>query len=67
MSVDIAEHQRAEQKIKSQLEELRRWYQAALNREDRVRQLKREVNEQGGGRVKPRARLERNDPEKYPR
>ena len=36
VNIDIAERKRAEQKIESQLEELRPWYQAALNREDRV-------------------------------
>lgn len=35
----------AEQRIRDQLDELQRWHRATLGREDRVQQLKREVNE----------------------
>ena len=42
---DINERKRAEKKIKSQLEELQRWQDVMLGREDRVQELKREVNE----------------------
>jgi PAS domain S-box-containing protein len=43
--VDITERKRAEEEIKSQLEELQRWEAVMLDREDRVREIKREVNE----------------------
>lgn len=42
---DITEHKRAEEKIAGQLDELHRWHDAMLGREDRVQELKREVNE----------------------
>lgn len=42
---EITERKRAEARIGQQLDELRRWYEATLGREDRVRELKREVNE----------------------
>ena len=45
ISRDITKLKQSEEKLALQLEELRRWYQATLGREDRVRQLKREVNE----------------------
>jgi hypothetical protein len=35
----------AEEKIRSQLDELKRWQEVTLGREDRIRQLKSEVNE----------------------
>lgn len=41
----VAEHTWAEGKIKSQLEELQRWQDVMLGRENRVQELKREVNE----------------------
>ncbi len=41
---DITERKRAEEQVRQQLDELRRWYQATLGREDRVRELKAEVN-----------------------
>ncbi len=41
---DITERKRAEQKILAQLDELRRWQDVMLGREDRVLELKREVN-----------------------
>jgi len=45
IAVDITERKRAEEEIKSQLEELQRWEAVMLDREDRVREIKREVNE----------------------
>jgi PAS domain S-box-containing protein len=42
---DITERKRAEATIKSQLDELHRWHDVMLGREDRVQELKREVNE----------------------
>ena len=42
---DISERKLAELKIQEQLDELNRWHSATLGREDRVLQLKREVNE----------------------
>ncbi len=41
---DITQRKRAEELIKSQLEELQRWQDVMLDREDRVQELKREVN-----------------------
>jgi PAS domain S-box-containing protein len=42
---DITERKQAEEKILIQLEELKRWQEITLGREDRNRQLKQEVNE----------------------
>lgn len=42
---DITERKQSEDKILSQLAELRRWQEVTLGREDRNRQLKSEVNE----------------------
>lgn len=42
---DITERKEAEEKIKQQLDELQRWHDVMLGREDRNRELKREVNE----------------------
>ncbi|WP_157068112.1 PAS domain S-box protein [Desulfosarcina cetonica] len=44
--VDITGQKQAEEKIKRQLAELRAWQNMILDREDRVQELKREVNEQ---------------------
>jgi PAS domain S-box-containing protein len=41
---DITERRQAESRINQQIEELRRWQQAMLGREERVLELKREVN-----------------------
>ncbi|MCX6234612.1 MAG: PAS domain S-box protein [Bacteroidetes bacterium] len=43
--IDVTEHKLAEEKIKQQLGELKRWYNVTLKREDRVRELKNEVNQ----------------------
>jgi hypothetical protein len=43
--VDITERKLAELEVNRQLAELRRWYEATLDREDRLRSLKAEVNE----------------------
>ena len=42
---DITERRQADARLKDQLEELRRWHDATLGREDRVIELKKEVNE----------------------
>lgn len=42
---DITERKRAEEKMEEQLHELQRWHNVMLDREDRVIELKREVNE----------------------
>jgi DNA-binding NtrC family response regulator len=39
------ERRRADEEIRRQLQELQRWHEAMLGREDRVLELKREVNE----------------------
>lgn len=44
LAQNITERKHSEEKIKSQLEELQRWHQITLDREDRVIELKREVN-----------------------
>lgn len=41
---DVTEHKQARAKIENQLEELKRWQDVMLGREDRVQELKREVN-----------------------
>lgn len=43
--IDIAARKEAEARLQEQLDELRRWHQATLGREDRILELKREVNE----------------------
>lgn len=42
---DVTEARQAEARLREQLEELRRWHQATLDREGRILELKREVNE----------------------
>jgi CheY-like chemotaxis protein len=42
---DITEQKLAEEKIRSQLEELQRWQEVMLGREDRLQDLKQEINE----------------------
>jgi len=42
---DITERKQAELQQNEHLQELRRWHAATINREDRVLELKREVNE----------------------
>lgn len=43
--VDITERKRTEEKIAQQVIELRQWYEVTLGREDRIRELKREINQ----------------------
>ncbi|MFZ4465250.1 MAG: hypothetical protein ACOYN5_15495, partial [Bacteroidales bacterium] len=43
--LDLTESKKAEEEIKSQLDELRRWQEVTLGREGRVQEMKREVNE----------------------
>ena len=45
VAADISDRKLADEKIRSQLDELRRWQGVMLGREDRVQELKREVNE----------------------
>jgi PAS domain S-box-containing protein len=45
MHENITERKKAEEQISIQLNELRRWYEVTLDREGRVLELKREVNE----------------------
>ena len=42
---DITERRQAVEKIKEQLDELKRWHDVTLGREDRIQELKQEVNE----------------------
>jgi PAS domain S-box-containing protein len=42
---DISQRKIAEEKINAQLEELQRWQIVTIGREDRIRQMKKEVNE----------------------
>jgi PAS domain S-box-containing protein len=43
--IDISQRVKAEVKIRDQFKELRRWHEAILNREKRIMELKREVND----------------------
>jgi hypothetical protein len=42
---DITERTRAQTQVTEQLDELRRWQQATVGREDRILELKKEVND----------------------
>lgn len=42
---DITERKKADEQIKKQVDELQRWYNVTLNREDRILELKNEVNQ----------------------
>ena len=44
INIDITERKRAEEEIKTQLDELQRWHNVTLGRETRALELKREVN-----------------------
>ncbi len=50
---DISERKRAEEALERQLDELRRWNAVTLGREERILELKREVNELLRGAGKP--------------
>jgi len=43
--VDVSERRRSEETLREQLDELHRWHEVMLDREERVSALKREVNE----------------------
>lgn len=45
LNLDISELRKAEDQLKAQLDELRRWNLATLGRENRIRELKIEINE----------------------
>ena len=45
MIEDITDRRHAEEKIEKQLSELRKWHNAMVDRDDRIMDLKREVNE----------------------
>ena len=45
IGIDITTHKEADAKLNEQLDELRRWQVVTLGRENRVQELKREVNE----------------------
>ncbi len=42
---DITERKKADEQIRKQVDELQRWYNVTLNREDRIMELKNEVNQ----------------------
>ena len=50
---DVTERQQAEAEQQAQLRELQRWHEAMLGREDRILELKREVNELLAARQEP--------------
>ena len=43
-ATDITARKLAEERVAQQLQDLQRWYQATLDREDRVQALKQQVN-----------------------
>jgi PAS domain S-box-containing protein len=43
-TIDITERKRADERLRSQLDELRRWQQVMLGREERILAMKQEVN-----------------------
>lgn len=45
LNLDITELKKAEEQLVAQLDELRRWNQATLGRENRIRELKIEIND----------------------
>jgi PAS domain S-box-containing protein len=45
VSTDITERRQREAKLKEQVDELNRWHQVTLGRENRVMELKREIND----------------------
>ena len=45
ISRDITDRFKAEEEIREQLDELRRWFEVTLDREGRVLELKQEVND----------------------
>ena len=45
LNLDITELRKAEDQLKTQLDELRRWNLATLGRENRIRELKMEIND----------------------
>jgi len=45
VTTDITERRQGEAKLKEQVDELNRWHQVTLGRENRVMELKREINE----------------------
>lgn len=60
---DITGRKRAEEALSDRLEELRRWHNATLGRENRILQLKHEVNEllTAAGRLPRYTRIEKRD------
>ncbi|MDA1013451.1 MAG: response regulator [Planctomycetota bacterium] len=49
----VIQHQRDEQALREQVEELTRWNEATLGRENRIRELKQEVNDLLAGKGQP--------------
>ncbi|EKD88129.1 MAG: signal transduction histidine kinase, partial [uncultured bacterium] len=44
LNLDVSELRKAEELLSTQLDELRRWNLATLGRENRIRELKMEIN-----------------------
>jgi hypothetical protein len=59
--IDITEHKRAEEQVRRQMEELQRWHNVMLGREDRILELKGEVNRLSARLGEP-PRYEHQDP-----